>query len=120
MSDTALAGAGILVTRPAHQAHELIAAIEGAGGRAIPFPVLKIVAINPDKVAAARASMPAPDVVVFVSRNAVDHGIDYVGNGLIAAIGPATAAAIEASRTLDCHSRDRRFKSGRPRHSVPR
>ncbi|MEL7185211.1 MAG: uroporphyrinogen-III synthase [Pseudomonadota bacterium] len=97
MSSAHLRDTGVLVTRPAHQAHELAAAIEHAGGRAIRFPALQIVALDADAVAAARAAIPAPDVVIFVSRNAVVHGINYVGNGLIAAIGPSTAAAIEAA-----------------------
>lgn len=102
MSDNRLKDAGVLVTRPSHQAHELAAAIESAGGRAIRFPVLEIKPVDPASVAAAKARMPAPDLVVFVSRNAVDHGIEHVGNGLIAAIGPATAAAIEkAGRHVD-------------------
>lgn len=97
VNDSPLRGTGVLVTRPPHQAHELAAAVESAGGHAILFPALKIVALDPDTVAAARAAMPAPDVVIFVSRNAVDHGIDYIGNGLVAAIGPSTASAIEAT-----------------------
>ena len=38
-------------------------------------------------------SLPDPDITVFVSRNAVEFGIAYAG-GELAAIGPATAAAI--------------------------
>jgi uroporphyrinogen-III synthase len=43
--------------------------------------------------------MPRPNVAVFVSRNAVECGLDAVrGTGArLAAVGPATAAAIEAA-----------------------
>lgn len=105
MGSRSLQGVGVLVTRAAHQSAELVAAIEQAGGTAIEFPVLEIEPLDAEDVAAARAVIPAPDVVVFVSRNAVDYGLDYVGNGLIAAIGPATAAAIEATgRHVDIRS----------------
>jgi uroporphyrinogen-III synthase len=37
-----------------------------------------------------------------VSRNAVEHGLAWTGSGAIAAVGPATAAAIEAAaRVVD-------------------
>ena len=43
-----------------------------------------------------------PDIVIFVSPNAVSFGLDHIGNAAIAAIGPATAAAIEAAgRAVD-------------------
>ena len=42
MSEAILKGFGVLVTRPEHQADELSAAIEDAGGEAIRFPVIEI------------------------------------------------------------------------------
>ena len=54
------------------------------------------------RVAADAAQLPAPDIVIFVSRNAVEYGLGYADSGKICAIGPATAAAIRsAGRVVD-------------------
>lgn len=94
MNTTALAGASVLQTRPQHQSAEISAAIEQAGGRVLAFPVIDIVATNnPD-----RAAVQAADIVIFVSRNAVDHGLDLAGPRCqLGAIGDATASAIRAA-----------------------
>jgi uroporphyrinogen-III synthase len=102
MADAPLEGVGVLVTRPAGQSGELISAIEAAGGRAIVFPVIEIVPRSPQDIASDLAGLPDPDIVIFVSRNAVEHGLAWSGDGAIAAVGPATAAAIEAAaRVVD-------------------
>lgn len=100
-----LAGCGVVVTRPAHQAEELCAAIGAAGGIAHRFPT---VAIQP------RAWTPpaAPcDWWVFVSPNAVAHAGALLAEagrgGRIAALGPATAAALRAAgRTVAVEAPD--------------
>lgn len=98
-----LAGAGVLVTRPEHQAADLVAAVRAAGGRAIPFPVIDIEARRPADLAADLDTLPAADISVFVSRNAVEHGLLAVPPGSrIAAIGDATAeAVVAAGRRVD-------------------
>jgi uroporphyrinogen-III synthase len=102
MADAPLAGIGVLVTRPAGQAGELVAAIEAAGGHCIGFPVIEIRPRSPQAIEADLAGLPDPDIVIFISRNAVEHGLAWSGDGVIAAVGPATAAAIEASaRVVD-------------------
>ncbi len=103
MPDTAegaLQGIGVLVTRPRAQAAELVLAIEDAGGSAYCFPAIEIAAREENSVVAEAAALPEPDLVVFVSRNAVEYGLKYTGGGKVAAIGPATAAAIEAAGHL--------------------
>lgn len=99
MTERALAGRAVLVTRPEHQAGELVAAIEAAGGEALVFPVLRIEGRDRRDTEADARSLPAADIVVFTSRNAVEHGfaLHAGGAGRIAAIGPATARAIEAA-----------------------
>lgn len=94
-----LAGSAILVTRPEHQAGELVAAIEAAGGEALVFPVLRIEGRDRPTIEADLRALPAADIVIFTSRNAVEHGftLHAGGAGRIAAIGPATALAIEAA-----------------------
>jgi len=97
VTDRPIAGYRVLVTRPAHQASGLIAAIEGAGGEAICFPVIRITARDADTVGNELASLPPSDVVIFISKNAVDFGAAALeeSGASIAAIGPATRNAIE-------------------------
>lgn len=98
MNDGPLSGCRVLVTRPKDQANELCDAIEDAGGIAVRFPVIRITPRDPEAVTGDLADMPHPDIVIFVSRNAVAHGLPYLreSRASIAAVGPATAAAIEA------------------------
>jgi len=97
MADTPLKGLGVLVTRPRAQAAELMAAIEDRGGEAISFPVIEIVTRAASDIAADVAALPRPDIALFVSRNAVYHGLAYANGALKGATGPTTAAAIVAA-----------------------
>jgi len=102
MTDLSLAGVGVLVTRPQHQAAGLVDAIERRGGKAVPFPTIQIVARDLAQVSSDAAQLPDPDIAIFVSSNAVQHGLQHVLNARIAAVGPATAKAIEAAgRSVD-------------------
>jgi uroporphyrinogen-III synthase len=97
MRERPLAGCGVLVTRPAGQAGDLAAAIEAAGGTVIRFPAIEIQGREPTIVQQELAALPAPDIVFFASPNAVEFGLDAAPPGaLLAAIGPATAAALRA------------------------
>ena len=96
-----LTGIGVLVTRPEHQANHLCQLIEGEGGAAVRYPALAI-RPRPDRAAVRAAVGPADrfDLVVFVSANAVRFGADILENrrdAPIAAIGQATAAALNAA-----------------------
>jgi uroporphyrinogen-III synthase len=85
-----LAELTVLVTRPASQAASLCEQITQRGGTAIAFPTVEI-----EAVAAAAAN--GHDLVVFVSVNAVAHGVHLIEKGpttRVAAIGRATAAAL--------------------------
>src|SRR3989344_6155341 len=97
-----LAGVRVLVTRPAAQAQSLAQRIEQVGGEAIRFPTLEIAAARDvatlERVLAGIAHF---DLAVFISPNAVAHGLAHLKmhGGLparltIAAIGRGT------SRTL--------------------
>ncbi len=98
MTQRGLAGAGVLLTRPRHQAGELAAAIAAAGGRVIDFPVMDIVGRDRRAVEADLDSVGESDIVIFVSANAVRHGLSAArGGARLAAIGAATAAALEAA-----------------------
>lgn len=92
----------MLVTRPAGQADELLAAIEAAGGKAISFPSLEIAPLAPGDVERVASGLRVADITVFVSPNAVRYGIDHAGSGAIAAVGPATARALaDGGRPVD-------------------
>ena len=96
MTSANLRGVGVLVTRPAAQAAALIEAIELEGGRAIRFPVLQIEARAPRAIEADLAALPEPDIVIFASPNAVEHGLAFAADVTTGAIGPATASALQA------------------------
>jgi uroporphyrinogen-III synthase len=91
MSSGLLAGHGILVTRPEHQANELCRAIESAGGIPIGFPLLEIVNLDRDDIARNADLLPRPDLVIYVSPNAVHNGFGWQAADIpVAAVGPAT------------------------------
>lgn len=91
-----LDGIGVLVTRPRQHAGDIADEIARRGGTCTLFPVIDIVARAADAIRRDAGQLPQPDITIFISRNAVEHGIDYA-DGMLAAIGPSTAAAIEAS-----------------------
>ena len=97
MTDTPLHGVGVLVTRPRAQATDLVQAIEAKGGEVIYFPAIEIVPRDQIEIAKDAAALAAPDIAIFVSRNAVDHGLLHAADAAKAAIGPATAAAIRSA-----------------------
>lgn len=85
-----LAELTILVTRPASQAAGLCEELQRQGATAIAFPAVEIAPIE-----ASAAS--GHDLIVFVSVNAVAHGVRLVEKSptaRVAAIGKATAAAL--------------------------
>ncbi|MEM8814718.1 MAG: uroporphyrinogen-III synthase [Pseudomonadota bacterium] len=91
-----LNGEGVLLTRPVGQQEALASRLRAAGATVVSFPVIEIVP-RAEAVAAAEArELDDAAVSIYVSSNAVAHGIAY-GSGKLAAIGPATAAAIEAA-----------------------
>lgn len=95
MSDSSLDGIGVLITRPRQQSIELAEEIEALGGTAIVFPSIDIVARDEDAIANDLAGLSSKaDITIFISRNAVQHGIGYA-SGNLAAIGPTTAEEIE-------------------------
>lgn len=97
-ADARLAGARVLVTRPASQATELQALIRSAGGEPVSFPTLAIEPVTPEP--ARIEAMAAADTLIFVSANAVRHGWPLVseragGGQRVIAVGPATGRALK-------------------------
>lgn len=97
----ALAGRGIVVTRPAHQVQALADLIRSAGGSVLLFPVIEIAdVVDEQPVRAVLDRLDQFDLAIFVSPNAVDRGMRLVGArplppGLrIAAIGGGSVRAL--------------------------
>lgn len=91
----------VLVTRPRDQAHDLADEIVRRGGTPFMLPVIEILPRPRDAIATDAAALPAADISIFISRNAVVHGLEFAG-GRLAAIGPSTAAELRLhGRTVD-------------------
>ncbi len=101
-----LQGCRVLVTRPAGQADSVIAEVTQRGGEAMHLPLIEIVpATDTQELKSAITEAWSFDWIVFTSVHGVDHfcrelrllGRDprALGTARIAAIGPATATALE-------------------------
>lgn len=101
-----LEGRRVVVTRPRAQASALIEGLEALGAEVVVFPTIRIVpAADPEPLRAAAAAADSFDWIVFTSANGVGAFYGAVRElarephelrPAICAIGPATAAAVEA------------------------
>ena len=96
-----LQGQVILNTRPRHQQAELAALLEQQGARVLSFPVIEIAPIeNPDLEQRLAREIPQFDILLFVSRNAVDAAFRMLDVAQLASklsfgvIGTATRRAL--------------------------
>lgn len=98
MQPLLLADIGVLVTRPEQQAGTLCRLLEAQGAVAHRLPALRIVEHPQRREFLARLkSLPAFDLIIFISANAVRHGVEILAQRrdlAIAAVGPATARAL--------------------------
>jgi uroporphyrinogen-III synthase len=83
MSETKIArplsGRGIVVTRPAHQAADLVELIAAAGGYAILFPTIEIVAVSESQALTELIDrLDTFDIAIFVSPNAVSQAMRLI------------------------------------------
>lgn len=79
MKNRPLTGKNIVVTRPAHQARELAAMIDAAGGVVTLFPVLEIRDIEDLKpFLTIVARLDDFDLAVFISPNAVNKAMNLI------------------------------------------
>ena len=98
-----LAGKGIVVTRPAHQAQGLARLIESAGGRAVLFPAIEIREVDdPRPYLDVVERLDEFDLAVFISPNAVERALKPILQRRalpprlkVAAIGGASVSALE-------------------------
>ncbi len=95
----ALHGVGVLVTRPERQATPLCRLLESAGAVAVRLPAIDIKPLDRGAEWMIRQGPAAAfDVIIFTSANAVRFGaplLDRNPPSMLAAIGPATARALE-------------------------
>jgi uroporphyrinogen-III synthase len=92
----------VLVTRPAGQAAGLCCLVEEAGYEALQLAAIDI--REPDDLEPLRSlveTLPTYDLAVFISVNAVNHGLDYIlarrdwpQHVKIATVGASSAAAL--------------------------
>ena len=74
-----LDGLGVVVTRPAHQAGNLVKLIERAGGRAILFPTLEIFdAQDMGPLSAVIDRLEQFDLAIFISPNAANKAMNLI------------------------------------------
>ena len=95
-----LFGKRIVVTRSREQASELVGRLEELGAEAVEFPVIRIAPLEWEE------AVGGYDWVLFTSANgvacffdrlrALGEDVRAIGNARVGAIGPATAAAVEA------------------------
>jgi uroporphyrinogen-III synthase len=96
MTERLLEDLQVLVTRPRQQSGDLVAALELQGAHAIVFPVIHIQPRATTEISNEHAALAKADITIFISQNAVEHGLRYA-SGKLAAIGPTTSAAIAAA-----------------------
>lgn len=116
MTDAArrpLAGRTVVVTRPRRQAAALADPLAALGAQVLLAPTIRIVprAVDDQIVNVVVGELADYTLIVFTSTNAVDTFLDYftelgvplatLDAVILAAVGPATAAALE-ERGLSC------------------
>lgn len=119
MSTPPLAGLGILVTRPAHQAKNLARLIREAGGRPILFPVLEIVDVPElGPLLSLIDRLATFDLAIFISPNAVAKAMNLIAarGGLppglaVAAVGQGSARALRERGVTSVIAPSGRFDS---------
>lgn len=121
MTTGPLAGRGILITRPAHQAGTLAALIHAAGGRPVIFPALEILdPADPQPLLDVIERLESYDLAVFISPNAVTRVMERMAGrrswpaGLrVAAIGKGGVRELERHGIRDVIAPQRSFDSER-------
>lgn len=102
----ALRGRRIVVARPAGQAEGLRQALSAAGAEVLVFPGMRILPCPLSAATSAQlAALDRADWAVFVSANAVEHGLRVLDQAGLnwparvrtAAVGAATARALESA-----------------------
>ncbi len=101
-----LAGAGVIVTRPARQAAGLAQQLVALGATPIVIPAIVILPpADRGSLDRAHAALSGYDIAIFVSANAAEYGVPaphlWPAALLTLAPGPGTAAALVATGIVD-------------------
>jgi uroporphyrinogen III methyltransferase/synthase len=98
-----LRGVSVVVTRPRERSDDLVSGLAAAGAEVVVLPVIAITdPLDPGPLEEAAGRVGEYDWVVFSSVNAVDRFLPLLRDGRalggvrLAAVGPATAAALAA------------------------
>ena len=100
-----LQGMGIVITRPRVAAEALATSLARAGARPFVFPALAIEPLGETPaLQAALTRLPECEIAIFISVNAVEHGLaaarrsgPWPAGTRVAAVGEATAKALRNS-----------------------
>ena len=114
-----LEGLGVVLTRPRAAAEALARPLEAEGARVFIFPALAIEPLAPGAaLEALLARLAGFDLAIFVSANAVEHGLAMARRAApwpaklrVAAIGEATAEALRNSGIAEVISPPERHDS---------
>jgi uroporphyrinogen-III synthase len=117
--DQPLAGRGIVITRPAHQAAHLAKLVRNLGGRPILFPVLEILdATDLGPLNALIDGLDQFDMAIFISPNAVRKAMNLVrarrelpATLKIASIGRGTTKELKSFGVRNVIAPETRFDS---------
>ncbi len=111
---------GVLITRPTHQAGNLIRLVEQHGGVAIAFPTIEIgPPVDPGPLLVLLGRLSEFDLAIFVSPNAVEQTFVWLRTlrrtwpeGLpVACVGRASARALEELGIRGVVAPERRYDS---------
>lgn len=102
-----LTNCSVLVTRPRHQANELMNALSDAGASPILLPSIDIQALPDAQIQSQIATIEADSLVIFISQNAVEYAWPWLRQQFpeqlptLAAVGASTAKALHACGVVE-------------------
>jgi uroporphyrinogen-III synthase len=119
LPNQSLHGCGIVITRPRQQAEALAELVRLQGGEPLFFPLLEIIGLDDFAVFdAIMADLDSFDWAIFISSNAVQHGMARLlsqrampANLKWAAIGPMTAQELRSHSVEQVLTPEQRFDS---------
>jgi uroporphyrinogen-III synthase len=98
-----LAGRGIVISRPAHEAEHLSAAVRAAGGNPILFPALEIAPLQTPQLLDLIDNLDRFDLAIFISPSAVTIALNLIEvrrawpySVAVAAVGAGSVRALVA------------------------
>ncbi|MSR14730.1 MAG: uroporphyrinogen-III synthase [Gammaproteobacteria bacterium] len=117
--DRPLKGCTVLVTRPAEQAQALIGEIEKCGGQVVFAPMIAIQPRHGNQQAVdAIKQLNDYDIVIFISKNAVEHGMQMIkaakqsiAQHAVYAVGVGTGSRLHELGAIDVHTPKGEFSS---------